>query len=157
MTSWPVLGLEEHTLSTGYRGRWGWRGGTTHVGSVTLPCSALLERTASLRPPHLWLPGRLGHCETPEEDGRSGRGVVGVRALCSAPRGISAGSHVPTEAPAPSPRRWGGPISQSSPVASSSVAHSCSLVKHPLLAIFQSSFSLAFPAPLNSPSHKIHF
>ena len=104
MTSWPVLGLEEHTLSTGYRGRWGWCGGTTHVGSVTLPCSALLERTASLRPPHLWLPGRLGHCETPEEDGRSGRGVVGVRALCSVPRGISAGSHVPTEAPAPSPR-----------------------------------------------------
>ena len=51
MISWLVLGLEEHTLSTGYRGCWGWRGGMTHVGSVTLPCSALLERTSSLRPP----------------------------------------------------------------------------------------------------------
>lgn len=46
------------------------------MGSLTLPCSALLERTSSLRPPYLWLPGRFGHCETPEKDRQSERGVV---------------------------------------------------------------------------------
>lgn len=108
----------------------------TPVGSLILPCSALLERTSFLRPPYLWLLGRFGHCETPEKYRRSERGVVGIRTLCSAHRGISAGSHVPTEAPAPLPRNepprpggpWGAAPAPGIPAvlpASDAVPHCC--------------------------------